>query len=191
MEFTPEMDARIVELYTEPLIRGSIAAQARVWKCKGNQINYRANQLQLIPTSRKKNSQRWTTKEIELLRSMAHLTHKKISSLFSDMGYQRTPDAIETFRIRDGWRARIEHNEIAVGYTAKGLAEIMGVDPKTIQRWIRLKYLKAQSEGGDIRIGFYRIKPKAIQRFLTNYIHYVDLTKIDKYWLIDILTSRY
>ena len=192
MEFTPEMDARIVEMYTPPYVLGWISAQARAWQCNIGVVTRRAQKLGLTPISHKRSVCRWTTEEIMLLRKMPNLTHKEASHALHKAGYQRTPDAVDGFRFRDGWRMRVERDETIVGYTAEGLAEILCVDPRTVQRWIRLKFLKAAKEGGsdETRVAYYRIQPKQIQDFLKDYVHYVDLNKVDKYWLVDILTIR-
>lgn len=192
MEFTPEMDARIVEMYTPPYIIGLISTQARAWQCNIGFITRRAKQLNLTPISHQRSVRRWKTEEILLLRKMPNLTHKEASHALHKSGYHRTPDAIAGFRFRDGWKASIERDESIVGYSAEGLAEILCVDPRTVQRWIRLKFLKAKKEGGNdkTRVAYYRIQPKQVQDFLKDYVHYVDLSKIDKYWLINILTQR-
>jgi hypothetical protein len=193
MNFTPEMDARIVELYTPPYILGAISTQAQIWQCRTDKLTKRARQLGLKPISNKNPVRRWTAPEIILLRKMPHLTHEEASRALRRAGYRRTPDAVDGFRFRDGWRMKVERDETIVGYTAEGLAHILNVDPRTVQRWIRLKFLKAAKEGGndETRVAYYRIQPKNIQDFLKESIHYIDLSKIDKYWLIDILTTRF
>lgn len=190
MHFTPEMDARIVELYSPPYIRGSISAQARAWKCATAHVSRRAQKLGLTPIIHKRSFSKWTIEEIILLRKSSHLTHKEASQALNDAGYQRTPYAIDKFRFRDGWRTHVERDESTVGYSAEGLADILCIHSRTVRRWIKSKLLKASQEGGNpkTRIDTYRIQPKQVKDFLKKYVHYVDLSKVDKYWLIDTLT---
>lgn len=92
------------------------------------------------------------------------------------------------FRFRDGWRFRVERDDMTVGYSAKGLAELLGVDATTVLRWIRQGFLKATQEGGqEQHCAFFRIQPKHLYLFLVDYVHYWEPAKADKYWLMDIL----
>lgn len=190
MHFTPEMEARIVELYTPPYVRGVIAAQAREWGCSTASVSHRARCLGLAPMAQQGGHHRWTADEIRLLRKMSTLTHREASHALAKAGYSRTMESIMNFRFRDGWRFRVERDEMAVGYSAKGLATLMGVDAVTVLRWIRQGMLKATQEGGQEKhCASYRIQPKNLYDFLTQHVHYWEPAKVDKYWLMDVLTS--
>jgi transposase-like protein len=190
MHFTPEMEARIVELYTPPYVRGAIAAQARDWGCSTASVCHRARGLGLSPMAQQGGYPRWTPEEIRLLRQMPTLTHREASHALAKAGYSRTMESVMNFRLRDGWRSRVERDEMAVGYSAKGLANLLGVDATTVLRWIRQGLLKAtREEGTEKRCAFYRVQPKHLYDFLTQYVHYWEPAKVDKYWLMDVLTA--
>lgn len=190
MHFTPEMEARIVELYTPPYVRGAITAQARDWGCSTDNIYHRARGLGLTPIVQRDKCLRWTPDEIRRLRQMPTLTHLEASHALEKVGYSRTPESITNFRFRDGWRFRIERDDMTVGYSAKGLAELLGVDGATVLRWIRQGLLKATKEGGQEKhCAFYRIQPKHLYLFLVNHVHYWNPAKVDKYWLVDVLSA--
>jgi transposase-like protein len=190
MHFTPEMEARIVELYTPPYVRGAIAAQARDWGCSTASVCHRARGLGLSPMAQQGGYPRWTPEEIRLLRQMPTLTHREASHALAKAGYSRTMESVMNFRLRDGWRSRVERDEMAVGYSAKGLANLLGVDATTVLRWIRQGLLKAtREEGTEKRCAFYRVQPKHLYDFLTQYVHYWEPAKVDKCWLMDVLTS--
>ncbi len=190
LDCSPERDQRIIELYTPPYVRGAITAQARAWGCSTASVCHRARCLGLSPLAQQGGHHRWRTEEIKLLRHMPTLTHREASQALAKAGYSRTPEAVMNFRFRDGWRSQVERDEMTVGYSAKGLATLLGVDATTILRWIRQGLLKATREGGqDSRCAFYRVQPKHLYDFLTQHVHYWEPAKVDKYWLMDVLTA--
>lgn len=190
MNFTPEHDQRIRELYTPPYVRGLISAQARAWGCPCGHVTHRARQLGLTKLSQVGPQRRWTRQEIQLARKNAHMTHGQLRRVLANEGYERSLNAIENFRLRDGWRSHCERDEMTVGYTALGLSHILGVDNTTVIRWIRLGLLKAQTEGGvGDQCARYRIRHHELYEFMVNQVHYWEPAKVDKYWLIDVLTQ--
>lgn len=190
MTFTDTMLQRIRELYEPPYVRGVIAQQAREWGCPCSHITHQARKLGLKQLSWNVGSRRWSTDEIQLMRRNPHYTNQAMANALQRQGFHRTANAVYLFRLRDGWNRTLERDEATVGYSAKGLSELMGVDPTTVVRWVRLGWLKGMCEGGsDIRCSSYRIQPKDLVRFLKHYIHYWEPGKADKYWLMDILTG--
>jgi hypothetical protein len=187
--FTQEQDRRIQQLYTPPYVRGLVAQQARKWQCKINDIVNRREQLGLSALLTAEPRNPWTKVEIEILKQHPHLSHKAMRLLLRRNGYERTPTAIRSYRSRLGWRSRLELDEITVGYSAHGLAQILGVENCTVIRWIKSGELKATAEPGEQRCVCYRIKPSAVRRFLMDYLHRWEPRKVDKYWLVDILTG--
>lgn len=191
MNFTDEQEARIRELYTPPYVRGLITQQAHEWGCKVGCITHRAKQLGLAKLSWNGSTRRWTGEEIRIIREHAHRTIQEVRRALADAGFLRSLHAIDCFRLRDGWRSRVERDGGNVGYSAIGLAQLMGVDPATVTRWIRQGLLKAKKEGGTAsRCATYRIQPRGLRQFMTQHVHYWEPAKADKYWLIDVLTSK-
>ena len=66
----------------------------------------------------------------------------------------------------------------------------LGIDEHGVLALIRTKKLDAKRapgyEGPRVR---YVIKPDDIRRYIIDYLPEVDITKCDKYWLVDILTE--
>lgn len=79
------------------------------------------------------------------------------------------------------------------GQPANQLSLCFGVDRKTIARWIKNGWLKAQrrgtarteAQGGDM----WFIKDKWVREFIISYVEVVDFRKIDKFWLTDLLAG--
>lgn len=189
MLFTPEHDAKIRELYTPPYVRGRIAHQARRWNCKVNDIVHRRDQLGIQALCPQGTRKPWGADEIELLNQNPHLTHHDLRLLMRRNGFERTANAIQILRFRQGWRNQVERDEVTAGYTCNGLADLMGVSSRTVWRWIKQGQLKAKKEGGDQRCDCYRIAAKSVRHFMQNYISLWEPGKVDKYWLMDILTK--
>jgi excisionase family DNA binding protein len=189
MIFTPEMDLRIRQLYTPPYIRGQVAQQARQWKCGTSDIVRRRNQLEIPSLITPKPRKTWTQQEIIIVKENPHLSNNELRIALQRNGYERKQSAVQSFRLRSGWRSKLERDEISVGYTAQELAQIMGVQNKTVLRWIKSGELKARAEGGIQRCGCWRIKPSAVKQFMINYVHRWNPGSIDKFWLVETLTS--
>lgn len=135
------------------------------------------------------NGRRWVKEEVALLRSHNYLAHPAMHRMLLKHGYQRTYLSVISKRRKLGWVSRVERDEMDVGYTAYGLGELLGVDDGTIGRWVRLGHLKATREGGETHGCKFRIAPADLKKFLVKHIHLWNPAKVDKYWLIDVLTS--
>ena len=80
------------------------------------------------------------------------------------------------------------------GMSAHDLAYCLGVDEHFITRAIKGSRLKAEprgtarteAQGGDS----YYIQRKDIRTYVTNWLNEIDIRKVDKYWFVDLLTSR-
>ena len=77
------------------------------------------------------------------------------------------------------------------GMSAHSLAECLGVDVHFVMRAIKGNRLKAERrgtlrteiQGGDI----WYIKPKDIRYYVLNWLNEIDIRKVDKYWLVDLI----
>jgi hypothetical protein len=186
--FTPEMDERIKEIYTPPYVRGLVVQQARAWGIKTEYVTHRARALGFNPLSWSIASKKWSAEEVRLLRSVPHKNSREASQYLKRKGYRRTPDACSTFRLRDGWKASKERDPTDIGYSAKAVAELIGVEPGTILRFIRLGYISAKRDMQEQGVA-HRISQKSLYEFMVNHVHRWEPAKADKYWLIDFLTN--
>ena len=75
-------------------------------------------------------------------------------------------------------------------YSASGLANIMGIDDHTIANWIAKGLLKATRKDSDCKNSTYQILPKDVRDFIKSNVAIVDLRKVDKFWLVDLLTGE-
>ncbi|WP_420133971.1 hypothetical protein [Rhodopseudomonas sp.] len=121
----------------------------------------------------------------------AHKRPDTIRRMLASKGYQRTSTAILVKLKRHGGgtgkNADLDH------YTAGALAVLFGVDGKTVSGWIARGWLKAQrrgtartaAQGGDE----WSIHRRAVRAFVIDNIASVDFRKLDKFWLVELLTS--
>lgn len=131
----------------------------------------------------------WSASEIELLHAHAHKTPSVIERIFRAKGYARTATAIRVQIKRIGADTGDPNH-----YTARGLGLLMGVDAKTVTRWIEKGMLSASrretarvtAQGGDE----WWISRQQVRRFVIENVAAVDFRKVDKVWLVELLTGR-
>lgn len=130
----------------------------------------------------------WTEEEDAALEKYSRYCIEKIAVNMKKDGFNRTCTAI-AIRLR---RKRILQN--LDGYSAHQLSECLGIDEKSVVRLIDKKLLRAErrgtarteKQGGDE----WWIKPRYIRNFLIDYIGEIDMRKIDRFWLVDMLTNE-
>jgi hypothetical protein len=135
----------------------------------------------------------WSGDELELLESLAHHTVEVIRRKMAAKGYRRSATAIAIKVKREGISLR-ESREISGIYSATGLARLLGVDAKTITRWIQVEGLPAtragtartEVQGGDE----HRIKAKDLRRWIGDHATRIDLRKVSRDWFIDLMMGR-
>lgn len=153
-------------------------------------VSKRATKLGLI-TPRFKEMP-WTDAELELAAAHAGKTPKTIRKIMMSKGFVRTETAIMVKLKRTG--IGTGRNGDDNHYTATGLSKILGVDNKTVTRWIINGLMKAtkrgtartEAQGGDE----WWIHRRDVRTFIVGNVHAVDFRKLDKFWLVDLLTSR-
>lgn len=135
----------------------------------------------------------WSEAELELLESLAHHTVEVIRRKMAAKGYRRSATAIAIKVKREGISLR-ESREISGIYSATGLARLLGVDAKTVTRWIQVEGLPAtragtartEVQGGDE----HRIKAKDLRRWIGDHATRIDLRKVSRDWFIDLMMGR-
>jgi hypothetical protein len=180
------MDAAIIKTYRENSGNGEINALADKLGLPRWKVSRRALYLGVVEPKHKEPP--WSQAEIRILTKWARLTPERIYLKLKACGYQRTYTAIVLKRKRLRLLSNLD------GYTATSLKDAFGVDATTVLRWIRKGFLKAEKrgtkrvevQGGDM----WWIKEKDIRAFLIESINIVDIRKIDKYWLVDILAKN-
>lgn len=129
----------------------------------------------------------WSESELEILARHAWMSHERIRLKLKAAGYARTTTAIQ-LKLK---RMRFKHD--ASFYSAKSLADALGIDPHAVARWIKQGHLKASTRGtartdqqnGDI----YLIHEKDVRRFILQHPTDIDLRKVDQLWFLDLITN--
>ena len=187
---TPEIDEQIARVYREKVGLSRWVNNAPVrelserigiprWK-----ISRRAVTLGFISKTRKEPD--WSEEEISLLEKNAWKSIDVIYKIFRNAGYSRTPVSIQVKRKRLHCLSGVD------GISANSLAECFGIDRHAIMKWIDKGWLKAKRRGTDRagNVDIYYIKPKDIREFVIGHVAILDFRKVDKYWLVDLLTNK-
>lgn len=128
----------------------------------------------------------WSEAELEIIGNHAHRDPKSIQRRLKSAGYSRTETAIVVKLKREGaTREDPDH------FTATGLSKLMGIDAKSVTRWIDKGWLKAdrrgtdrvEAQGGDQ----WWIHRRNVRAFILGNASAVDIRKCDKFWLLELL----
>lgn len=185
------IDNAIREVYQSTPTKGGVLALAgrlmrpRWW------VSKRARDLGLTVPRFKEPE--WCAAEEELLAINAHKSLCRIAHIFRRNGYTRTAVAIGIRRKRLQLGPRL--NPDPDRSPANHVAKLMGVDPKTVTRWIEMEGLPAKragtkrtpQQGGDM----WHINMKDLRAWVADHAVQVDLRKVDRFWFIDLMMGRY
>lgn len=190
--FTPEIDDQIRKVYLTEVTFKSVAHKGPVrdlslkigiprWR-----ISVRARDLGLLPVQKKEPE--WSERELRILLASAHLSLQRIQIHLKKAGFKRTCQGIELKRKRMRYLKNLN------GHSATQVALCFGVDIKAVTRWIAKGWLQAKRrgtnrtaiQGGD----YWWIKDKWIKDFIISSVAVIDIRKVDKYWLIDLLAGK-
>lgn len=139
-------------------------------------------------TKRTKKMPEWTESEIKILKSNARHSPEEIQRALKKAGYARTVVGILLKRKR----LRMT-NQSLDGYSASSLAMCLGEDNHFITQAIKTDELPAtrrvqnrtKQQGGNA----FWIKPKDARKWILDNVNRIDLTKVDKYWFVDIVSG--
>lgn len=189
--FTPEQDEEIRKAYAEQVnMRRAVIVRALAEKfgVPRWRVSRHALALGLLAVMRGvENTRFWSEKEKEIVRANTHITLSNIRKKLKKAGFDRSENAIKIFILRNIGQKPKGH------YSATSLAKLLGIDSHTIARWIRQRILKARhvgtmrkpQQGGDS----WEIGSEDVREFLIKYVALVDFRKLDKFWLVELLTS--
>lgn len=192
--FTPEADEKIQTAYRDAVNmsrRPALRALSEELGIPTYAIRTRARNLgcpivQLFLQGRRPSP--WSEEEKRIVQENAALTLSIISIKLRQAGFSRSPTAIKIFISRQIGR------KPKSAYSATCLAQRMGIDIHVVTRWIRQKLLRASAagtvrkpqQGGD----FFAIAPADVREFVINYTALIDFRKVDKFWLVELLTGK-
>jgi len=192
--FTAEMDAKIIKLYLERVkmgwkkdrYKGPVKKLAERFGMPWWAVGKRAVELGVVPVQKKEPP--WSDTEIWILKQCAHRSTPVIQKYLKRAGYRRSQQGIQLKR-KHLHLSRATMN----GYTMRSLARLFGIDAHSIMRWITRGWLTAQrrgtarteSQGGDE----WYIRPEWVREFIVANVAVIDFRKVDKYWMVEILTK--
>lgn len=188
---TPQIDAAIARVYQGEPREGEVKQLARTLGRPRWWIGKRALKLGLkVPRFKELP---WSEAELELLAGNAAKQPDTICRVLKAKGYARSPTAIAVKLKRmghaTGRNADLQH------YTANHLGKLFGTDPHTITLWIKKGWLRAarrgtertDKQGGDE----HKIHWRDVRSFVIDNVAAVDFRKVDKFWLVDVLTMKH
>jgi hypothetical protein len=183
---SPELHEKIRKLYQGLTGDGQVNAFARRIGYPRWKISRYA--LQNGWVARQNKELNWSDAEIRILKNNAQYTPEIIQRRLKQAGHRRSLAGI----ILKRKRLRMLQN--LKGESARSLSYCLVVDVHVIRRAILSGKLKADkrgtartdAQGGDI----WYIKTRDIREYITENLCEIDFRKVDKYWMVDILTGK-
>ncbi|MCC7413343.1 MAG: hypothetical protein IT495_17135 [Gammaproteobacteria bacterium] len=182
------IDEAIRDLYLHHPERGAMRALCERLGRPRHWVQRRGRQLGLVRPRWKEPD--WQDAEIEILAAHAHQAPETIARYLRAAGYRRTTVAIDVKRKRLACCDTHDPDH----YTATGLARVLGIDPKSVTRWIHIGELRARrrgtkrlpQQGGDQ----HWIHWRDAQAFIAGDPDRIDLRKVDRADFIALLVRR-
>lgn len=131
----------------------------------------------------------WTARELAMLPKLPLHNPDRCADIMREHGFARSPSAIINKAKRLDLSRRYRET-----LSANAVAEILGVDRKTVTREILQGDLVAEKratqrlaqQGGDP----WSIRPENLRRYIIDHIERVDLRKVDKLAFVQILAAE-
>lgn len=147
-------------------------------------IKWRAMQLGCRPVRIKEPN--WAPEEDAIVEAMEGRGVAAIRNALRKAGYQRGLKAVYQ-RLRT--RGLDLHGDDHM--TLPAIAHAMGLDDKSVDRWVRVYGLKTTTRrnyrGEKMHIRW--VSRAELRRFILENLVYVDIRKADKFWLVDLLAG--
>jgi len=128
----------------------------------------------------------WSKEEVKLIIKHRAYSAQTIRKRLLRHGYSRAASAITNKLLR----LKRELDEEDEYYSSLKLSECFGVDVGTVINWIEKGFLKAKKANEEVKKSNHIIYDKDIYKFIKKYPAIFDIRKVDKFWFIDILTSK-
>lgn len=183
------VDAEIRAFYLRggPIARGEFQAFcARLGRTRASVRDRALKMGLLVPRFKEPN---WTPAEDAILRQYASLVPRRVQLKLKAAGFSRSEAAI-AIRMK---RQAIDRTDYD-GYSARALAELLGVDTKTVTRWIaaglkarRRGTARTDAQNGDEWIVEHRAFRTWVKDNIAEYAKHSR--KADQMWLLETLTG--
>ncbi len=187
---TPALDAAITEAY-----RGDDTLQAlkNLSRITGRPRAWFTNRAAALGLSRPKFKEApWCEAELAILEARMHLAPTTIRLELKAAGYRRTVNAVVLMlRRRKGWQRGKADGQ----YSKLMLMECFGVSGGVLERWasdygLRVMREPALATGRAHERAEWSVRERHLKAFVTDNVAIIDFRKVDKFWLVDVLTSR-
>ncbi len=154
---------------------GVIKQIASELKVPAWQVSRRAGQLGLSRGRLKENN--WTEAEIDILDAHGDTGVAAVLRKLKSCGFERSFGSISVMMKRRQIE-RLGH----LSLSARAVAEMMGVDGKTVVRWIEAVDLKAKFDSG-----VWQIAQKDLKKWLLSHPTSFDLKKVRQDWFMSLM----
>lgn len=186
---TPALDQAIRDLYRDGPTNEGLKSLCRLTGRPRRWFTDRAAVLGLVTPRFKE--ERWSAAELAILDEKAHLHPGSIRAALRKAGFARSIAGILMQLKRRGW----QRGKADGHYSQTMLAECFGVSRDTLQRWAERHGLRVDRErglySGKTHDGAeWSVRERHLRAFVIANIALIDIRKVDKFWLVDLLTSR-
>jgi hypothetical protein len=187
---TPEMDEVIRREWPQldGKKRGEVAALADRLGLDRWVLSKRATRLGLTMPHKKEPP--WTKAEIALMSKVPLHDPHKCARIFREHGFRRSETAIVVKAKRLNLSRRATREELSATKAAK----LLGVDGKTMTRWI-IEWGLPATKRDDNRLAqqggpSWDIKPADLRRFIIDNLEHIDLRKVEKFAFVDLIANE-
>lgn len=177
---TPEIDAAVQRWHANGATREGLQTLIRQTMRPRHWLTLRARRMGLTPPRWRPLP--WSEAEDTIMRANASKHSRTIKLALKRAGFDRTETAI-TVRLK---RLRVDRSNDNI-YSARDVAELLGVDGKAVAAWIEKGWLSAKREPGPGTV--YRIHRKAIRAFIVDNVQAIKLGRVDPHWFVDLLAG--
>lgn len=176
---SPQIDAQIRKLYLNgDAQRGAVSDLARRIGRPRHYVTRRAVELGQVRPRFK--PAEWCAEELRLLDEHRDLSNGALKARLRRAGFSRSETAIKAKRNR----LDLHRTDDPDTYSARELADRMGIEMHKVLRWIARGVLKAKRRGTE-----HEIKRHAIRAFLTTHLSEWDHRRCAQLWLVDLLAG--
>lgn len=185
------VDEAIRRVYTGAPDLGAVKRLAVTLGRSRGWVASRARALGLVVPRFK--SPAWTDEELAALRRNAGMHPARMVRLLQRAGYTRSQTAV--IEKRKELRIRPEPND---DYSMEQLCEGFGVTRDTVRRWLERGWLVGERQRGQrgsadaapADTATWRFSERQVRRFIVDNVGVIDFRKLDRHWLVAVLTSR-
>jgi len=181
--FTPEMDKEVLYTYSiNTDNKPRLINLAKKFNMPRWAIYQRALKIGAVKSSHQK--VKWQDEEIKILERNAQYTPLTIKKRLAKAGFQRSTASIVLKRKRMRLFSNLE------GMSACLCAQFLGVSLRIVLNHIKAGLLRAEIIRYDQQgKANYYIREKNLRSFIINNPDVIDLRKVEKYYLIELLAN--